>query len=124
MFHWSRLGGSSGERGGRPVQRARGVCVLPLLIPISRETGARRARDWSEGSWTGVSKNLTVAFIQLTKYDSAFNKILLMYVVKNDLHHENVLRNFMSVPSMPNSTSRIYCRQWCKISTSNILSVV
>lgn len=57
MFHWSRLGGSSRERGGRlPFQCARGVCVLPLLIPISRETGARRARDQGEGSWTGISK--------------------------------------------------------------------
>lgn len=38
------------ERWGLPFQCARGVCVLPLLIPISRETEARRARDWSEGS--------------------------------------------------------------------------
>lgn len=56
MFHWSRLGGSSREKGGRlPFQCARGVCVLPLLIPISRETGARRARDRSQRSWTEIS---------------------------------------------------------------------
>lgn len=61
MFHWSRLGGSSRERrggggGGIPFRCARGVCVLLLLIPISWETGARQARDWSEGSWTGTSE--------------------------------------------------------------------
>lgn len=56
MFHWSRLGVPPGRRGQLPFQCARGVCVLPLLSPISWETGARRTRDWSEGSWPGISK--------------------------------------------------------------------
>lgn len=47
-------GGAGAEVGvgggvGLPFQRARGVCVLPLLIPVSRETGARQTRDWERG---------------------------------------------------------------------------
>lgn len=65
MFHWSRLGVPPGRRGQLPFQCARGVCVLPLLIPISWETGARRTRDWSEGSWTGISKrDCSLAYIE------------------------------------------------------------
>lgn len=37
------------EGGGLPFQRARGVCVLPLLIPVSQETGARQTRDLERG---------------------------------------------------------------------------
>lgn len=48
--------GEEEKRGGIPFRCARGVCMLPLLIPISWETGARQARDWSEGSRTGTSE--------------------------------------------------------------------
>lgn len=45
-FLWGGRGGGAGAGVGLPFQRARGVCVLPLLIPVSRETGARQTRDW------------------------------------------------------------------------------
>lgn len=47
MSHWSRLGGSSRDRQGGwlPFLCARGVRVLPLLSPISRETGARDGHE-------------------------------------------------------------------------------
>lgn len=64
MFHWSRLGVPRGRGGVPPFHCARGVCVLPLLIPVSWETGARRTRDWSEGSWTMISE----VFHELTEY--------------------------------------------------------
>ncbi|TNN67608.1 hypothetical protein EYF80_022177 [Liparis tanakae] len=56
-------GAPRGAEGGRlPFQRARGVCVLPLLIPISRETGARRARDRRDGGhcFDGTAEEATV----------------------------------------------------------------
>lgn len=42
-------GGGAGAEVGLPFQRARGVCVLPLLIPVSRETGARQTRGSERG---------------------------------------------------------------------------
>lgn len=45
MFHWSRLGVPRGRGEGLPFLRARGVCVLPLLIPVSWETDTRRGQQ-------------------------------------------------------------------------------
>lgn len=44
MFHWSRLGVPRGRGEGLPFLCARGVCVLPLLIPVSWETDTRRGQ--------------------------------------------------------------------------------
>lgn len=67
MFHWSRLGVPRGREEGLPFLCARGVCVLPLLIPVSWETGARRTRDleWESDFKTVFLKNLEIQVMVL-----------------------------------------------------------
>lgn len=84
-------GESSREKGRLPFQCARGVCVLPLLILISLETGARRARGWSEarrGAGGFLQHRQELFQIQTISFDSdpnfyLFNSITLSVILRD-----------------------------------------
>lgn len=84
----------SREKGRLPFQCTRGVCVLPLLIPISLETGARRARGWSEARRKGDFYNPKMIFRKAKQVFLIvipfffFSYITLSVVFKNQKHQD------------------------------------
>lgn len=67
MFHWSRLGVPRGRGEGLPFLCARGVCVLPLLIPVSWETDTRRGQRL-QGFYLSRTMEKVCCLTRLTSY--------------------------------------------------------